>query len=175
MIAALKLPEDFDRMDADYEKFRAYLIGTSRGRLIVRHISGILLPDSCAALAKLHGIDCSKIWRHFGGQPRPHQECRGARGGISRAGRPDRRRRFRDERGDGQFDQAGQGNHAAAERTRDGHAPGHGRTADHRAHGHRAARARHSGRFADRRAGGHRHRWRSYEGENPQHHAEESP
>ena len=26
MAAALKLPEDFDRMEADYEKFRAYLI-----------------------------------------------------------------------------------------------------------------------------------------------------
>ena len=26
MAAALKLPEDFDRMDGDYEKFRAYLI-----------------------------------------------------------------------------------------------------------------------------------------------------
>ena len=26
MLAALKLPEDFDRMDADYEKFKAYLI-----------------------------------------------------------------------------------------------------------------------------------------------------
>ena len=27
MAAALKLPEDFDRMEADYEKFKAYLIG----------------------------------------------------------------------------------------------------------------------------------------------------
>jgi threonine synthase len=27
MLAALKLPEDFDRMGADYEKFKAYLIG----------------------------------------------------------------------------------------------------------------------------------------------------
>jgi threonine synthase len=26
MLAALKLPEDFDQMDADYEKFREYLI-----------------------------------------------------------------------------------------------------------------------------------------------------
>ena len=26
MVAALKLPEDFDRMDADYEKFKEYLI-----------------------------------------------------------------------------------------------------------------------------------------------------
>jgi len=26
MAAAIKLPEDYDRMDADYEKFRAYLL-----------------------------------------------------------------------------------------------------------------------------------------------------
>ena len=26
MAAAMKMPEDFDRMDADYEKFKAYLI-----------------------------------------------------------------------------------------------------------------------------------------------------
>jgi threonine synthase len=26
MLAALKLPEDFDRMGADYEKFKAYLL-----------------------------------------------------------------------------------------------------------------------------------------------------
>ncbi len=26
MAAGLKLPEDFDRMNADYEKFKAYLI-----------------------------------------------------------------------------------------------------------------------------------------------------
>jgi hypothetical protein len=26
MIAAIKLPEDFDRLGADYEKFREYLI-----------------------------------------------------------------------------------------------------------------------------------------------------
>jgi aspartate kinase len=35
---------------------------------------------------------------------------------------------------------------APAQRTRDGHAPGHRRTADHRPHGHRSARAEHSRR-----------------------------
>ncbi len=91
-----------------------------------------------------------------------------------RARRQGCRRRLRDERRDRRPHQTGQGHRAAAERTRDGHAAGHRRTADHRAHGHRAAHARRSGRFHDRRAGGHRHRWRSHQGENPQHHAEES-
>ena len=31
MLAALKLPEDFDRMDADYEKFKSYLLAKHRG------------------------------------------------------------------------------------------------------------------------------------------------
>ena len=31
MLASLKLPEDFDRMDADYDKFRDYLIQVHRG------------------------------------------------------------------------------------------------------------------------------------------------
>jgi hypothetical protein len=30
MIASLKLPEDFDRMNADYEKFKSYLIEKHR-------------------------------------------------------------------------------------------------------------------------------------------------
>jgi threonine synthase len=39
--AALKLPEDFDRMGADYGKFREYLI-QRHTRLDCRRISGIL-------------------------------------------------------------------------------------------------------------------------------------
>ena len=39
----MKLPEDFDRMGADYEKFKAYLIEQHHVGLIVRRlISGIL-------------------------------------------------------------------------------------------------------------------------------------
>jgi len=31
MAAGLKLPEDFDRMDADYARFKDYLIARHRG------------------------------------------------------------------------------------------------------------------------------------------------
>ena len=95
----IKLPEDFDRMGADYEKFREYLI---EHQCALDCSQTTAMSHSTSRLLKfLYGFDCPKIRRHFGRQPRPHQKCRRARGEISRAGRPDRRRRFRDERRDG--------------------------------------------------------------------------